>query len=114
MRFGMADAAFFLETDLASRHGKVGRWINPRSFPAKPLRHSADHGSGIEHMIVQTEVAAGNQIDSCLFLLQPVSPPQFGCRLLQFLDGALAAPVGFERFFELTQGSHTWVTQVIN
>src|SRR5690606_7946756 len=68
-------------------------------------RDRADHGAGIQHMVEEGKIIAGNVSDPGRFLAQPIRTAE-GCGpLVQRGPVDLAVPVGFDGRLELTAGT---------
>ena len=56
----------------APGHGEVGRQVDHAARPGKPLRHRAQHGRRVEHVVVEREVVRGDVLDAQRLLQLPM------------------------------------------
>ncbi len=61
----------------SARHGEIGAKRNLAAFPAIDFRDGANHGAGVEHMIVEREIIAGDVRDPQPLLQRPPFRAQF-------------------------------------
>ena len=104
---GVAAAGGFLQP---TAHGE--EFINGvKLVLGIPLGDDAEELMVVQNLVVEGEIIAGNDVDTCIFLDFPVGQPKpfaFGEKVLlrQF-----AAPVCFRGFLEVTIGPHAGETE---
>lgn len=70
------------------------------AVPVEARGDVAEHAGGVEDMVVEGKIAAGDEVDAGLELAEPVGAAEVGAGLFQFLEAEAALPVGFGGGFE--------------
>ena len=91
----------------AARHGEIRVETDPAAGMVSARAgidrgHRADHDGGVEHMIVEREVARGQAGDAGGVLACPAGRPQAAGGVEQVAGGTLSPPVGLQGGFEFT------------
>ena len=80
-------------------------------FAGGPDREVSQSDGHIQHLVVKGKISHRHVIE--LGLLLPVAPAQIGCRDGQFLCGLPAAPIVFQREFQLALATDTGEAEVM-
>jgi len=91
----------------AAGHGEVGVEVDRTAAPAILSGNGAYHGAGVEHMVVEGEVVAGDVIHAEGLLSRPGFGAKIGGDIEQRLLVRLAGPVAFERGLQLAARADT-------
>jgi len=96
----------------AARHGEIEIERDIAARVAIARRHRAQHGDGVQHLVVEREIVRRNVIDPGFLLHQPVAGAQAGGRLQQLIHRAFAGPVAFHGGLEFAVTADTGKTEV--
>ena len=77
-----------------------------------PLGQVAQGEAHVQHLVVEGEVAHGDQVQA--LLAGPVACAQFGAQLFQCIAGGFAFPVGLQRELEFTLGADARKAEVVD
>jgi len=95
---------------ISSGHGEINIESNLTTIPAISRWNSAEHSSGVEHLVVVREGVARDVFDPSISHLLPDGFPEISCNFLQILGTALAIPERFQCKLELSLGAHTRIS----
>ena len=82
------------------RHAEVGVQRHVIAVPVEPLGDGADHGHGVEHAVVEREVADRYQVDAGLRLQVPVGLAEFASDIEEPVLRNRPLPVALQGFLQ--------------
>ncbi len=99
--------------DLPACHLEIGGQIDRDVALAETFRNTADQGSSVAHLVIETKIVTWDQVDPESLLFLPMMPSQLRCFGQQFGLGNGAVPKRFGGSFEFPVFANPRIAEIM-